>query len=406
MAAPTLRRLVLKLAGLIVVSLFAPQVRAGFVALDNKSVCYSHSSAGNVVTEQTEQAAGSFLWDGHAVTVADDDPNGYGSGEMYVSTTVVGDSCFLASGDGGSFNYGAGQSSGYAIAKLLFVIAQTQQYSAAASINPHDLPGTSHYVQLPDSQGHAYWRYENNANQLLGRIAPGAYLLEGKSDYFETGETGSAAAYSAYLCFSACNSLIAVQPGDKSVPIGATVDIELTTLQAPNEIEAVSTFQWRKNLQNLANGGRISGATTAHLTIANAVAADSGLYDCLVTQGTIVEPSRQSLVRVTSTTGVDPTLAASDLQLAAPRPNPFVSTTRLQFDLARAGRVSLAVYDALGRRVKELVPDTSMPAGRFAIDWNGTDGSGHRVPGGVYFVHLLAGGTRRLQRAVLMPGGR
>lgn len=46
---------------------------------------------------------------------------------------------------------------------------------------------------------------------------------------------------------------------------------------------ALATYQWRKGGTPLSNGGRVSGATTAILTISNAVSTDAGTYDCVVT---------------------------------------------------------------------------------------------------------------------------
>jgi hypothetical protein len=45
------------------------------------------------------------------------------------------------------------------------------------------------------------------------------------------------------------------------------------------------TYQWRKNAVNLSNGGSISGATTATLTINPTGTGDSGDYDVVVTDG-------------------------------------------------------------------------------------------------------------------------
>src|SRR5207249_6447396 len=42
------------------------------------------------------------------------------------------------------------------------------------------------------------------------------------------------------------------------------------------------TYQWRKNGSNLVNGGSVSGATSATLTINPTVAGDSGSYDVVV----------------------------------------------------------------------------------------------------------------------------
>lgn len=43
------------------------------------------------------------------------------------------------------------------------------------------------------------------------------------------------------------------------------------------------TYQWRREGTVLANGGRLSGVTTAQLTITGATAADSGRYDVVIT---------------------------------------------------------------------------------------------------------------------------
>ena len=41
-------------------------------------------------------------------------------------------------------------------------------------------------------------------------------------------------------------------------------------------------YQWRKGGVNLTNGGRVSGATSATLTIGNVEAGDAGSYDVIV----------------------------------------------------------------------------------------------------------------------------
>ena len=45
------------------------------------------------------------------------------------------------------------------------------------------------------------------------------------------------------------------------------------------------SYQWRKNGGNLSNGGTISGATSANLTISPVAASDPGTYDVVVTAG-------------------------------------------------------------------------------------------------------------------------
>jgi len=63
-------------------------------------------------------------------------------------------------------------------------------------------------------------------------------------------------------------------------------------------------------------------------------------------------------------------------------PNPFNATTKIGYDLATAGSVTLKVYDISGRLVATLV-DGHVEAGSHTVDW---DASG--VSSGVYFYKL------------------
>ena len=72
-------------------------------------------------------------------------------------------------------------------------------------------------------------------------------------------------------------------------------------------------------------------------------------------------------------------------------PNPFAGDTRIRFDLVESARVSLTIYNLLGRKVRTLV-DESLGPGRFVRDWNGKDDAGQPVPSGVYFCRMTADG--------------
>ena len=71
-------------------------------------------------------------------------------------------------------------------------------------------------------------------------------------------------------------------------------------------------------------------------------------------------------------------------------PNPFSSRASISYQLSRASRVSLAVYDLLGQEVRSLASGIR-EAGTHEAAWNGTDASGSRVADGLYFVRLEAG---------------
>ncbi|MCB1163343.1 family 43 glycosylhydrolase [bacterium] len=87
-------------------------------------------------------------------------------------------------------------------------------------------------------------------------------------------------------------------------------------------------------------------------------------------------------------------------RLLAPYPNPFNPSTRLRYELERAGRVEITVLDATGRHQRTLL-DAALPATPGFVTWDGRDDAGHALPSGVYFARLRLDGapldSRKLQ---------
>jgi len=79
--------------------------------------------------------------------------------------------------------------------------------------------------------------------------------------------------------------------------------------------------------------------------------------------------------------------------LAAAAPNPFNPRTEIRFSLATAAAPELVVFDLMGRRVRTLLADVVMPAGRHGVAWLGRDDSGRDAASGVYFIRMRADGA-------------
>jgi hypothetical protein len=76
-------------------------------------------------------------------------------------------------------------------------------------------------------------------------------------------------------------------------------------------------------------------------------------------------------------------------------PNPFNPSTTIRFDLPERAVVSVVMYDALGRRVAELLHET-MDAGFYSIPWNaGT------LSSGTYYCVVRAG-EKSVVRSLLL----
>ena len=91
--------------------------------------------------------------------------------------------------------------------------------------------------------------------------------------------------------------------------------------------------------------------------------------------------------------------AATGLRLSQNEPNPFTSSTRIRFELARTARVRLAIRDAAGRTVRVLREGELAP-GSYSAAWDGRDASGRAVFAGVYFYALENDGAVVVRRAV------
>jgi hypothetical protein len=81
------------------------------------------------------------------------------------------------------------------------------------------------------------------------------------------------------------------------------------------------------------------------------------------------------------------------------RPNPFSGTTEIKYGLRVACRVSLGVYDLMGRRVRTLA-EGHEDAGYRVVTWDGRNDDGIEVSGGVYFYRLEAGNHTEMLKVV------
>jgi 5'-nucleotidase / UDP-sugar diphosphatase len=77
-------------------------------------------------------------------------------------------------------------------------------------------------------------------------------------------------------------------------------------------------------------------------------------------------------------------------------PNPFNPATRIQFQIAKSGFVSLKVYNVLGQEVATLVNETRQ-AGEYTVQFDGS-----RLPSGVYFCRIEAGQFRSVKKMILI----
>lgn len=94
-----------------------------------------------------------------------------------------------------------------------------------------------------------------------------------------------------------------------------------------------------------------------------------------------------------------PEFVPSRVSFLAPSPNPFASTTNLEFSLPTEGYVQLDVISLAGRRIRSVVSGL-LPRGFHRATWSGSDERGTEVAAGVYFLRLRVGNEERTHRVV------
>ena len=77
-------------------------------------------------------------------------------------------------------------------------------------------------------------------------------------------------------------------------------------------------------------------------------------------------------------------------------PNPFNSTTNIEYTLPITGHLYIGVYDISGREVAIIV-NQAIPAGRYTATWNGAGATS-----GVYLIMMKANGFNAVRKVTLV----
>lgn len=91
----------------------------------------------------------------------------------------------------------------------------------------------------------------------------------------------------------------------------------------------------------------------------------------------------------------------SKVMLRSNYPNPFRQQTTVEYTLPEEGRVTVEVFDVLGRKVRVLVNERQK-AGAHRVTWDGENRAGQGVASGVYLTRLTFGGKTITQKMVLV----
>ena len=238
----------------------------------------------------------------------------------------------------------------------------------------------------------------NSSVQYTGRLGPGTYQIEGASYlWFIDQESAQGATYSLSLtCVTCSYSLIRDHPDSTTVGCGGTASFSVTP-SGPG-----LTYQWRRNRVPISNGGRISGATSSALVISNACVPDTGYYDVVLSDGTVLEPSGLARLQVVETpTGIEAeSEVPRDFSIVISGPNPFTGRTSFRYATDKPKHARVAIYNAAGALVRMLADGVLSGSG--VLEWNGVTTGGVQAPTGVYFLLAETESGKETRNVVLL----
>ncbi|HTX19178.1 MAG TPA: T9SS type A sorting domain-containing protein [Bacteroidota bacterium] len=106
---------------------------------------------------------------------------------------------------------------------------------------------------------------------------------------------------------------------------------------------------------------------------------------------------RDGGVRYSESIEVEVGMVAKALSLSGNYPNPFNPTTTIEFSIAKDGRAAVKVYNTLGQEVAQLFNETAQAGRLYQVTFNGD-----RLPSGVYFSVLEAGGQKLVKKMLMV----
>jgi len=111
----------------------------------------------------------------------------------------------------------------------------------------------------------------------------------------------------------------------------------------------------------------------------------------VATHGAGVYSATQTVVSVEDELGIP-----TQYTLSQNYPNPFNPSTKINFSLPQTGKVVITLFDALGRKVKDIV-DQEFAVGNHSLNFDASN-----LTSGVYFYRLQSDNFVQTRKMVLL----
>ncbi len=126
---------------------------------------------------------------------------------------------------------------------------------------------------------------------------------------------------------------------------------------------------------SMTNGSYRLHGTVGQMVIGSSTNSSHAMYSGFWANGDVA---------VTSVEEIEPITLPETFRLQQNYPNPFNPTTTIEFAVAHRSKVSLKLFDLLGREIATLV-DEEMTPGQYKLQFEGA-----HLPSGVYFYMMKA----------------
>jgi Leucine-rich repeat (LRR) protein len=159
-------------------------------------------------------------------------------------------------------------------------------------------------------------------------------------------------------------------------------------------------YQWIKD------GIDIPGANQRSYVLKSVDSVNEGMYTCKITNTYVTELTlynRPVQVSIFGGTGIKlyENQNPKTFVLNQNFPNPFNTTTRINYYLQAASMVSLRIYNINGQEIITLVNEFQT-AGEKTLVWGGLNEYGHQVPSGLYFYQIETESFTKIKKMSLL----
>ena len=152
-----------------------------------------------------------------------------------------------------------------------------------------------------------------------------------------------------------------------------------------------STTDWNRNLEDVSGNQN------------NGTLSDDVMYWAVQTGNYLWSSNggRFVAIDISNALSVDDISIPMEFALHQNYPNPFNPTTSISYAIPNAGKVTLVIYDMMGREVRTLV-DNNMDVGYQSATWDATNNLGNPVGAGVYIYQIQADGFTQSKKMILL----